>query len=180
MKSIVLLAILLSGLTGCASPSIANRYAPLADNVSALRAMPVGQVSVGQFSQSEDIPKEGLECLFQVISPPDGMSFSKYFESALIAELKMAEKYSPTARNRIDGNLSSITVEPSLINANAIWYISINLSANGASMPVSEKFTVPFSGTDICITATQRLGDAVQNLLNKAISAPEFKVMIGG
>lgn len=179
MRSILLLGALLISLSGCAT-NIASRYAPAADNVAAIRAISGPKVSVGAFTQPASITAEGLVCVGKPTLPPDGQTFAEYVRGALMAELKMADRYAENAPIRITGDLTAIENQASMFDVNAAWLLSIKLAANGRSMSVSDKFSFrAVAGEhDSCSGSAYRLGDAVQNLLGKIVRSPEFARLI--
>ena len=89
MKNIFIL-VLVFALSAC-STYMPQRYSISADNNVALKAIRVGNITVGSFKGPLNFD---ISCRAAgPIAPPDNMSFEAYIQKALADELKIAGKY---------------------------------------------------------------------------------------
>jgi hypothetical protein len=117
----ILFFLLVAACVGCTH--VADRYSMSSDNVAAIRSLDGGTFKVGSFVASPGVAGNSIQCAGVSIAPPDGISFSEYVRSALIAELKMANAYSPTAPTTIVGSIDSLEVDASAFPLTGQWRI---------------------------------------------------------
>lgn len=175
MKSIFLIAAMVI-LSGC-STYATQRYSVSTDNVIALRQYKGQQVKVGTFTSFEP----GLSSIMcrgvGPIKSPDGEPYSEYVRKALIDELKMAEVYSSASPVTLTGTLNGLDFSSNSGN----WNVSLNVnSSNGESLTVTEnyKYTSSFYGETACNQTAQALMPAVQDLISKLVTNPDFKTLL--
>jgi hypothetical protein len=166
-------------LIGCTSPHATSRYAISVENVTYLRAFR-GQttVAVGEFSAAEPGRSEITCRAAGPIKTPDGEPFEQFIRKALIADMTIAEVYSPIAPVILKGRLDSIDFS-SLTDAG--WSIALTiLSSNGKSISVQEVylFKSGFDAMTACRETATALMPAVQNVVNKVIRHPDFPTLI--
>ena len=173
----VLLAVLF--LSAC-STFTPQRYSISADNNVALKAIGIGNIDVGAFSgpSSFDSACRGAG----PIAPPDNMSFEAYIQKALVDELKVAGMYDDKApKTTLTGAVEKLSFSSSRGLTGGEWDISLRInSSNGKSLSVSEhyEFESGFVADTACKQTAEAYLPAVQDLLGKAIRAPEFKGLI--
>jgi hypothetical protein len=170
--------VLLVATGGCTN--IADRYSTSADNVAAIRGLAGQGVSVGRFSAANGVAGTEIQCAAIAIAPPDESSFADYIRNALIAELKMAAAYSHTAPITITGSVDALELDASAFSLTGHWFIVLTLNGDGRSFTVSERYSFRSQTLNMtfCEGAARRLASAVQDLIGKVISAPEFAVMV--
>ena len=111
------------------------------------------------------------------IKTPDGEAFSDFVRKALIDELKIASIYSASAPVTLTGNLDALDFSSN----GGLWNLSLTVKAsNGKSMTATEaySYTSSFNGTTACNQTAQAFMPAVQNLVGKVVSSPEFIALI--
>jgi hypothetical protein len=170
-------------VVGC-STYAADRYAVSMDSQTELKqvaAASQGQgVAVEDFTASEPGQTE-ISCrAVGPIKTPDGETFEKFIQDALIDQLKLAELYSPESTSRIGGNLDAID-----FNTNdGVWNLALTISDDsGQSFTVQEDYDYEssFYGETACNQTAQAFMPAIQNLIQKVVSNPTFKKMaVGG
>lgn len=175
MKVLALL-LLTVATTGC-STFAANRYSISADNVVALREFGTQTVGVGEFTSSEP----GLSVLYcRMVGPievPDQKPFADYVRKALVDEMRIAKVYSDQAPVTLTGNLDKIHFS----SVTGTWELVLTVnSSNGSSTTVAETFdyTTSYFGAVACDQTAQALMPAVQNLIERLVTSPDFPRLI--
>ena len=167
-------------LAGC-STYAADRYAVSMDSQEELQtvstAAPSRKVQVSTFSANEPGRTE-IGCRgVGPIKTPDGESFEEYIRKALIDQLRLAQIYSPDGAIHISGRLDKIDFS----SYEGIWYLVVTVTnENNNSFVASENYDYQssFVGETACNQTAQALMPAVQNLIRKIVSSPEFKAML--
>lgn len=172
--------LLIAGIITSGCTHIADRYPISADNVVAIRALGNQKINVGAFSTSPGVAGTEIQCAGVAIAPPDGNSFAAYIRTALIADLKLAAAYSSVAPVTLIGNIDALEVDASALSLTGQWLIVLTVHRNGKSLTVSERYSFGSQTLNLtsCEGASRRLGAAVQNLVNKLVTAPEFGAII--
>jgi hypothetical protein len=155
------------------------RYGLSADNIVALRnignvAGP--RVAVGDFAEP---PKFNPDCLAGRIAAADGLGFAAYIRKALVDEFKIAGLYADGAAIVLTGMLDQLDFNSTV----GSWDMTLTVrSSNGRWVRVQENYRFP--GSIVAATACQRAADAfypaVQNLLQKLITSPDFRGLFHG
>jgi hypothetical protein len=163
-------------ISGC-STYATNRYSISADNVSTLRTVVTEKVAVGEFTATK--PGESSIMCRGVgpIKTPDGEPFETFIRNALISEMKIAEVYAESAPVTITGSLDKIDFS----SASGKWNLGLTLSStNGGSFSLEDEyaFSTSFYGETACNQTGQALMPAVQNLITKALSSPDFPALV--
>ncbi len=163
-------------ISGC-STYATNRYSISADNVSTLRTVVKDKLAVGEFTATKP-GKSSIMCRgVGPIKTPDGEPFEDFVRSALISEMKIAEVYAASAPVIITGSLDKIDFN----SASGKWNLGLTLNSNnGASFSLEDEydFTTSFYGETACNQTGQALMPAVQNLITKALTSPNFPALI--
>ena len=92
-------------------------------------------------------------------------------------QMKIADVYSDDAEVRLTGNLDQIDFS----SASGKWTLGVTLnSSNGNLLSVTEdyEFTTSFYGETACNQTGQALMPAVQNVITKLVSHPEFTTLV--
>lgn len=194
MKTSLALAAIAILASGCSTYS-ASRYSVSTDNAIALRYLNGKTVNVGAFSSTTPGQKE-LTCRgFRPIKTQEHEPFSEFVRRALLQELRFANSYSPSAPVTITGNLDTIDFfsigEGETFNLNPAiawsssksgsWNLALTIkSSNGKSMSVSEiyAYTSSLDPEAACNQTAQALMPAVQNLIGRVVSSPEFAALV--
>jgi hypothetical protein len=171
------LAVLLL-LSGC-STYAAQRYAIAPSNIAVLRAFRGQAVNVGPFTAAKPGRNE-ITC--RAVGPtktPDGEPFEEYIRKAFIADLSIAEVYSPAAPVTLTGRVDTLDFPSGLTDA--AWDIAVTISSsNGGTLSVQNHY--PFSGNFVgevaCNQTAQALMPAVQDLIGKIIGHPDFAALL--
>lgn len=173
------LALSVLALSAC-STYTPQRYNISADNNVALKALGVGNISVGPFTgpSTFDNACRGAG----PIAPPDNMSFERYIQKALADELKVAGMFDDkTPKTILTGAVEKLSFSSSRGLTGGEWDISLRVSSsNGKSVFVSEhyEFQSGFIADTACKQTAEAYLPAVQNLIGKLVNAPEFKSLL--
>lgn|SRR5690606_27935391 len=167
-KIFIIITVLL--VTGCSTMQ-PPRYSISVDNVQALKKLGDESLYTTDFTMSAEF-KAGCR-LMGPIEPADGMSIPDFISKAFNDELKMAEKYSETG-SKITGDVTKVSFD-SVGQAN--WEIALKLnSSNGQTLDVSNiyNFKSGFDAVTACNATADALSPAVQDLIHKVVSHPDF------
>jgi hypothetical protein len=174
----LLLAIL--AVAGCSH--VAPRYGISATNVESIRASatsPQQKISIGQLSTF----KPGLNSIScraaGPVKPPDGLTYEKYIQGALVSEFKLAGIFDDDSPIVLQGRLDSINFN-SNIGAGK-WQIDMTFSAQAvAPFQVStvSRFSTNFAADVACNQVATALPAAVQDLIGHVVAHPSFKSLL--
>lgn len=175
-----LLLITLLTLTAC-STYTPQRYSISADNNVALKTLQVQNINVGDFTGPNDFSNACRAA--GPIAPPDNMSFEAYLQKALADELKVAGLYNDKAPTvTLTGSLEKLSFSSSRGLTGGSWDLSLIVkSSNGHSTHVSEhyEFESGFVADTACKQTAEAYLPAVQNLIGKLVTSPNFKKLVG-
>jgi len=176
MKKIILLVIMVS--LGACSTMQPPRYSISVDNVQALKKYENANFMVSEFTQSTSF---NSSCrLMGPIEPADGLTFAEFIGKAFNDELKMAGVYSEKGA-KISGDITKVDFSSTSGLTNGFWDISIVLkSSNGKSIVATNKYTFKsgFDAITACNATADALSPAVQDLIQNAVTNPEFKNLL--
>jgi hypothetical protein len=173
IASLSAMALLLAGCGTLAAP----RYSSSADTIVALRDEVTQGLTVGAFTSSEAAQKKQVCRGVGYVVPPDSKPYAEYIRDALIAELKMAEKYNQAGPITLTGHLDKVDMNSSA----GRWAFSLTVqSSTGETVEVSEtyQFETSFGGDVACNQTAQALMPAVQDLILKLVKSPGFQKMV--
>lgn len=182
MRNTLRLLILVSLLGGC-STYAADRYSVSMDTHVALEraiASQQGQkVAVDEFGATNP-GRTQIDCrAVGPIKTPDNETFEAFVRKALVDQLQLADLYSPDAQRRIGGSLDEINFS----SVDGRWFLALTVTGNpGRRFTVREEYDydTSFYGETACNQTAQALMPAVQNLILKVVSHPEFRRMVNG
>jgi hypothetical protein len=173
-------------LSGCETP-VTSRYAILADNNMAIKALGVGGIGIGPFTGPSNFSP--VCRLYGPLKISDDLTHTQYIQRAFEEEFKIAgafEQFSP--RVTLTGQISrlefsSIGSDPDsgATIPRGSWTINLNLiSSNGNTMEVLEFYEFPSGilAVEACRQTADAFSRAVQNLVGKAIRSPDFSGLI--
>ena len=169
----VYLVLALIALSGCSTMQ-PPRYSISVDNVEALNKYEDAQLTVSQFSQSVEF---NSSCrLMGPIEPADRLTFPDFIGKAFNDELKMAGVHSDVG-TKISGDITNVDFSSTKGITNGFWDISIFLtSSNGKTLATPNRYTFKsgFDAITACNATAGALTPAVQDLIQKTVTNPEF------
>ena len=162
---------------GCSTMTPA-RYAVSMDNNQALKQYARASVKVVSITSAGSYD---ANCrLMGPIQASDGMTIPQFVEKAFNDELKFANIYSDSGM-ALTGKLTKISFSSTKGLTNGNWDLALTLtSSNGKSSSVesSYDFKSGFDAITACNQTAQALGPAVQDLIRKAVTDPQFSGLI--
>lgn len=176
LKKIILMPILLMA-TACSTMTPA-RYSMSIDNNQALKKFDGSKVRITSMT-----PPANFDAACRLMGPiqaSDGMTIPQFVEKALNDEFKFANIYSESGTS-LKGTLKAIDFSSTTGLTGGFWHINMELnSSNGKSMNVDNRydFKSGFDAITACNQTAQALGPAVQDLIKKAVTHPEFAELI--
>ncbi|MGL5336295.1 MAG: hypothetical protein ACRC9R_09170, partial [Enterovibrio sp.] len=115
------------------------------------------------------------------VEMPDGESFEKYIQNALIEELKMAGAYDPNSDIVIKGHLNDTSVRSGMPDAH--WALNLTVAnKTGKSFTINHRreYRASFVGGIACRSdMPNSFQPTVQGLINEIINHPQFKELFG-
>ncbi|MCB5206699.1 hypothetical protein [Methylovorus mays] len=176
MKKIALLS--LSLLLSACSTMTPARYSMSVDNNQALKQFQGSKVKL--IALNAPVNFDANCRLMGPIQASDGMTIPQFVEKAFNDELKFAGLYSDEGI-KLSGALNRIEFSSTSGLTNGYWLIGMELkSSNGKSLIVDNRydFKSGFDAITACNQTAQALGPAVQDLIKKAVTNPEFVALI--
>lgn len=171
-KHLAVIALAMFAL-GCSTMTPA-RYSVSIDNNQALKRYEGSQARLVSISSST---KYDANCrLMGPIQASDGMTIPQFVEKAFNDELKFANVYSEQGV-ALEGDLTRIAFSSSAGLVNGWWELALKLtSSNGKSLAVESRydFKSGFDAVTACNQTAQALGPAVQDLIKKTVTDPQF------
>jgi hypothetical protein len=154
------------------------RYAVSVDNNQMLKQYEGAAIRLGNLTASSDY---SANCrLMGPIKAADGMSIPDFIQKAFNDEFKFANVYSDSGIN-LSGTVTKVEFSSTSGLTDGWWDLGIKLtSSNGASMEAENRhsFKSGFDAITACNQTAQALGSAVQDLIKKVISDPQFSQLI--
>ncbi|WAW10914.1 hypothetical protein NB640_04555 [Oxalobacter vibrioformis] len=142
--------------------------------VSTLSTYSGQKISIAEFESS--IGEGGVnQCRgYSIITNPGEGGLVRYIQDAFVSELELANAYSPDSPIVLKGNVTQISLSTL---TGGEWIIKMTLiSNNGRSISAREQlhFKTNIVGQSACQVAGDTYFYAVQNLLRKLVSSPNF------
>ncbi len=169
-------------MTGCASYN-AQPYTTLADSQIAIKQASTesgsGKVALEAVTLRAGV-SPALTCRAAgPVNPAPGKTASQYIEEALKSELYQAGIYDPTAINRIRAQITALGFS-SMGDSN--WTMGLHLVSksmpDGYTVDIQYPFTAGFIADFACRNVAEAFAPAVQQLVRKAVTDPQFKQLI--
>jgi hypothetical protein len=132
-------------------------------------------VRLGDFNMAPGVDENVLCRLMGPVKVAPGKTLSAYIKDAFQEELFMAKVYSTDAPTIISGTVDALSfssVSP------AYWDISMTVKSNtysGYQVKTRYEFDTSWTAYSACKNVADAFAPAVQSLLQKVISNPEFK-----
>jgi len=165
-------------LSGCSTVTPA-RYAVSVDVNDELEKFEGQAVYLAQL----DAPQEyNPNCrLMGPIRAGDGMTIPEFIQDAFNDEFKFADIYDQDNGVPLTGKMEKVDFSSSSGMTNGWWELSIVLdSPNGKSLSVDDRyeFKSGFDAITACNQTAQALVAAVQDLIRKVVSDPQFASLL--
>lgn len=154
------------------------RYSMSIENNQALKKYSGSKLKLASLSAPADYDSNCR--LMGPIQASDGMTIPQFVEKAFNDELKFADIYSDEGVS-LSGNLNRIEFSSTSGLTNGYWDLGMELkSSNGKSMTFDNRydFKSGFDAITACNQTAQALGPAVQDLIKKAVTNPQFAELI--
>ncbi len=165
-------------LSAACSTMTPARYAVSIDNNQALKQYAGSKARVASISSAANYD---ANCrLMGPIQASDGMTIPQFIEKAFNDELKFANIYSDQGVT-LTGSLMRIAFSSSSQLTNGWWDLALTLTSNnGKSMSVESRyeFKSGFDAITACNQTAQALGPAVQDLIKKTVTDPQFSALL--
>lgn len=166
-------------LSGCANK--VPTYSNSPQNLRAVKtvAQSAPAVNVGKFTATNEGEAKVMCRLATPIGTPDGVTFAKYIEDALVTELEMGNMIDPKSAITITGHLNDIYGSTTL--GNAYWEFKVKVtSSNGKSIDVVSRYDYEssFTAYSACSEMQRSYLPAVQELVNKIVTNPQFPELL--
>lgn len=166
-------------MSGCAN-KVPN-YTNSAQNMRAVKtiAASAAPINISKFSATNEGESKVMCRLATPVGTPDGMTFAKYIEDALATELEMGNMIDPKSKITVTGNLDS--VYGSTVLGNAYWEFKMKItSSNGKSFDIASRYDYEssFTAYSACSEMQRSYLPAVQELVNKIVTHPQFRELI--
>jgi len=135
------------------------------------------KVSIGNISMAPGVEDSPLCRLMGPVRVAPGKTPAQYIKDAFQAELFAAGVYAPNAATVLDAtitNLSFTSVSP------ASWDITMAVKSNsspGYTVSTKYEFGTSFTAMSACKNVADAFGPAVQELLKRVVSDPQFKAL---
>lgn len=184
-RALLLVVVAVILMTGCASYKV-GPYRPSSNGIEWLEKLDVAVIAVGEFvSNTGNFALCSHSSGLAFIRPPEGATFSSYFQEALISELRQADVYSDDGQVLLSGKildveLNSITSGFPRRTRRDEWNISMIItSSNGRSISITNTTRVPFGiGWKRCKIARNIFPWAVKNTMFQLIVHKDFKQLV--
>jgi hypothetical protein len=148
------------------------------DNNQALKKLEGSKVRLASISSPINFD---ANCrLMGPIQAADGMTIPQFVEKAFNDEFKFAGLYSDSG-TALTSVLSKIEFSSTSGLTSGYWHLGMDLkSSNGKAISVDNRyeFKSGFDAITACNQTAQALGPAVQDLIKKAVTHPEFAALI--
>lgn len=178
MRALIAIAAGLA-LTGC-STYMPQRYSIAANNNVAIKAVNVGNISVGEFKGPAGFSNACRAA--GPIAPPDNITFQEYIRQALISELKIAGAYDDKSpKVTLSASVDRLAFSSSRGLTGGSWDVGMNVvSSNGKSKYVKEhyEFNSGFIADTACKQTAEAFHPTVQNLIEKLVTSSDFKGLV--
>jgi len=165
-------------LAGCISAP-PPKYQAGVSNTEVLMQSTRSDLKVGNFDAAPGVENTHLSVRGSSLTGGSDGTFSAYLREALITELKTAGKYDPSGDTSISGTLTRNQLDSAIKTGTADVGARFIVTRNGAtlydkSLSAHHEWDSSFIGAIAIPAAMQNYATAVQKLLGKLFSDPEF------
>jgi len=165
-------------LSGCETTNSIPYKASPSNVIAIQQSLQSNKVSVGDIAMAPGVDERPLCRIMGPVDVAPGKTPSQYIKDAFQEELLMAQAYDikgPPIDGRIE-ELSFSSVSP------AYWQITMTVKSpvdNGYKVSVKYPFDTSFSAMGACKNVADAFGPAVQELLKKVVTNPQFPALSG-
>lgn len=178
----LLIAVLLTALSGCASVEMSNPT-PSTEHLMAVRTLKLAPASVGSFVLAPGLPADkdrSISLRGSTLRPPGGGSFAEHLKAKLSAQLKAAGWLDPTSRSTISGELVQSEADAAIGTGTASLGARFSVVRDGntiyrSELRVEDSWESSFIGAIAIPLAMQRYEALYGKLVTKLIDDPEFR-----
>jgi len=136
------------------------------------------KVNLGTFAMANGVEEE-LTCrLLGPVKVSPGKTLSTFIKEAFQEELFLAQAYDPNAPVKIEGRIERLAFS-SMSPAN--WEITMRVTSNksqGYPVAVKYNFDTSFDAYSACRNVADAFTPAVQELLRKVVTDPQFNQLV--
>lgn len=136
------------------------------------------KVSVGNIVMAPGVEERPLCRLMGPVKVAPGKSPTQYIKEAFREELFAAQSYSPTASTVINGEMKVLKFNSF---SSAKWRMTMDVSSNissGYSVSIEYPFSVSWGAMSACENVANAFGPAVQELLRRVVTHPNFTLLV--
>lgn len=173
------LLLLLGLVAGCASMPIPT-YQPSVDTTQVLLEHREARLAVGPFAASAGIPNSSLSVRGSQLSAGGNEgTFSDYLRNALITELKTAGRFDQQSQMRVEGMLANNELDSGAATGSAtvaarFVVTRANVNVYDKTLTVTHTWDSSFVGAIAIPSAVQNYAGAIQKLVFKLVTDPDF------
>lgn len=177
MEKLIPFLLIVFGLAGCTTMT-ADRYSVSMDVNQALKQYEGAGIHLASL-----LPPEKYDPNCRGTTPIkmiDGVSLPEFIQGAFNDEFKLAGIYDGQSGAPLSGKMDRIAFSSFYEEANGWWDMAITLTApNGKSLSVENRynFKSEYDGRIACEKTAQTLVPAVQDLIEKTVTDPEFSLL---
>lgn len=166
-------------LTACETPTT-QRYSISASNNQSIKQLETSGIGIANFASP---PSFDPSCrAVGALHVADGLTHTQYIQRAFEDELKTAGAFTASKpRVTLSGKLNKLEFSSTRNVTGGSWTIDLSLrSSNGRSMKTVEyyEFNSGFAAYEACRNTAEAFSRAVQNLVGKVVSDPQFAELI--
>jgi hypothetical protein len=171
--------LLLGLLVGCASMPPPT-YQSSVDTTQVLLEHREARLAVGSFTALAGVPNAGLSVRGSQLSAGGNEStFSDYLRNALITELKTAGRFDQQSQMRIEGILANNKLDAGAATGSAtiaarFVVTRANVNVYDKTLTVTHMWDSSFMGAIAIPSAVQNYAGAIQKLVFKLVTDPDF------
>ena len=154
-----------------------NPYGASVQNVEAIKTQGISHVSVAPFTAQEAGQKSIMCRAAGPVSSPGDMTFEQVVERALIDELKLAGVYDQKSSIVIQGHLEEMGFNSNIGAGKWVMKVKVSSASNpgGFTVQSTHEFSTNWVADKACQQVAQAFGPALQELIFKIVSHPQFK-----
>lgn len=136
------------------------------------------KVSVGNIVMAPGVEERPLCRLMGPVKVAPGKSPTQYIKEAFREELFAAQSYSPSASTVINGEMKVLKFNSF---SSAKWQMTMNVNSNisnGYTVSIEYPFSVSLGAVSACQNVANAFGPAVQELIRRVVTHPNFTLLV--
>lgn len=169
-------------LTGCDTTS-SRPYVASTKNVFQIQSNTqhsAAKVNLASFTKAADVSEDMLCRMMGDVEVAPGKTPVQAIRDAFEEELLLAKAYDPNSSVTINGAVEKLNFESM---GSGLWEIGLTVTSNALSQGYTVETSYPFKSSYSAYAACQNVVDAfipaVQDLISKVVSHPEFGRLMG-